>query len=656
MKKNLLKLIIRLGSILLGLAITAIYRHWKKPNISSGSPKHDPQPILPFLFRKKEKEQKISRLGRYKGYSKATYKGFSNQSLYLRMRDGVAIAIDVYLPKELEKDKKIPTIAYFLRYVRSFEPKGAIRLFNNVFFGSVKKEEIQYFTSHGYACVLVDGRGTGASFGHRTMEFSEAEIKDMAEVMDWIVRQSWSDGGIGTTGVSYTGTTAELALVNQHSALKACIPRCSIFDLYADICFPGGVRQGAFIKVWRDLTRGLDHNDIRILGLPAQTVVKGIRPVDEDAKGRLLQKALIAHDKNFDIISHLLEMEFRDAPHPELQQPIDDFSVHRHRKAIAASGVPIYRMTGWYDGALVNSAIKGFWNTENTTKLLIGPWDHGMYDYLQAHGATQQRSFDIFAEMLRFFDHHLKGIDNGIDKEKAIAYYEMGRNQWQSSDVWPIQTATHQHFFLSALNGLTTDKSAIKHSETTYWADETVTTGKTSRWNSLVLPYRNGATYYPERSAENTKMLVFTSAPLSKPQSITGHPLVSLYISADATDATIFVYLEDVAPSGKVAYITEGLFRAIHRKIVPKTDYRSTGFPHSFQKEDTQALIPEEITHLQFDLLPISYQFKKGHSIRLSIALADAGHFDLTTERPSRITVYFTKQHASYISLPIVSS
>ena len=114
-------------------------------------------------------QKKISELGEYAGYTTADYKGFDYHSEYLEMRDGIKLAADICLPKKLEKDKKIPTILYLTRYVRSFETKFPFSLLSKTLFGQNTKKEIEFFTSYGYAVVIIDVRGTGASFGTRYM-------------------------------------------------------------------------------------------------------------------------------------------------------------------------------------------------------------------------------------------------------------------------------------------------------------------------------------------------------------------------------------------------------------------------------------------------------------------------------------------------------
>jgi putative CocE/NonD family hydrolase len=596
---------------------------------------------------------KLSSPGIYQGYTQPQYKGYRYHSLYLTMRDSTKIATDVFLPKKLEAEKKIPTILYLTRYVRSLRAKFPLNLIKHPVLVVVPDDEIEFFTSHGYACVIVDVRGSGASTGSRTMEFSPEEIADGKEIVDWIIRQPWSNGKVGSTGVSYVGTTAEMLLVNQHPAVKACIPRSNIFDLYNYIMFPGGVRAGPFISVWGKTTQSLDHNDFSIFGKKADRLLFGIDPVQGDRRRETYKTALAQHWQNFDIIKGIKKVEFRDDIHEGLGVNSEAFSIHTYRHKIEHSGTAIYRIGGWYDGALQKSLLDGMVNTRNTQKVLLGPWDHGPQNNVSPFAPTKKIDFDVKIEMLRFFDFHLKGIENGIDKEPKLRYYTMGEETWKTSDVWPLPHQKRIPFFLNA--DYTLSSKIQKEGMLTYQVDYSASSGNTSRWNSVTQLFMNGPTHYADRAEEDKKLISFTSAPLEKYLEITGHPWVDIYWSADAADATIFAYLEDVSPDGKVTYITEGMFRPVHRKISDKKLYESDVPNHSYLREDALPYQPGEMVRLQFEMLPISYQIKKGHSIRVSFAGADVGHFDLTDVRPEHFSFGCGAMYPSAIHLPIVN-
>lgn len=582
---------------------------------------------------------KVSALGVYKGYSEPVYKGFTYSSEYLTMRDGVKLAADVFLPKKRKDNEKFPAIIYLTRYVRSIEAKFPFNLLKDPVLVVVPQEEIDFFTSYGYACIIADVRGSGASLGNRTMEFSPDEVKDGYELVDWIIKQPWSDGKVASTGVSYVGTTAELLLVNRHPAVKACIPRSNIFDLYNHMMFPNGVRQGPFIKIWGATTQSLDHNNFDIFGKRAERLVHGIHPVQGDRKNALLKQALELHTRNFNVYEGIFEINCRDDKQPGTELCSNNYSIHANRRAIEESGTPIFRIDGWYDGALSKSAIEGALNTSNTVRVLIGPWDHGPHGNASPFSPAKEVTFDVKAEMLRFFDYYLKGIDNGIQLEKKFNYFTVGEEEWKTSDTWDAEQSGRTYYF-SADKKLVTDTAHARSGSLNYNIDYSVTSGNTSRWNSQTPLYMNGFTGYPDRKEVSAKLLNFTAEPFTQDAELTGEVIADIYLSADAADADVFCYVEDVAPDGSVTYVTEGLFCALHRKVSDNSEnYGQAGPYHSFKRADMQPLVPGEFARLQFDMLPISYLFKAGHALRLSIAGADTAHFDLPDEKPATLTV-----------------
>lgn len=600
-------------------------------------------------------QTKISEFGQYEGYSEERTKKSKYRSYYIETRDSLKLAADVFLPKDLKDDEQLPTIVYLTRYIRTLRGKWFIRWLKNPIFGQVSEEEVEYWTKHGYAVVLVDVRGTGASTGIRTMEFSPAEIHDGEEVVDWIIGNSWSNGKVGVTGISYLGTTAELLLVNQHPAVKACIPRSNIFDLYNDITYPGGIPHSEFIEVWKDLTLSLDVSDLSVVSKQAKRLIKGASPVKGERK--VLKAALEDHKNNFDIFQALLEVDYKDELHPDLGRPITDYGISNYIDEIANSGTAIYRIDGWWDGGLVRSAIYGYLTTPNTEKLTIGPWDHGPAEQVSPFVAYSTVKFDLYAEMLRFFDFHLKDIDNGFDQDPPIQYYTFGQEQWKSSELWPPAEAMNDTLFLSDAGRLVDGVHEKEGESSTYEVDYTVGTGDAAGWNSMTPNYRRGGPInYPDRAEVNSSMEVYTSEALSKPLEITGHPYVELYMSIPTTDGALFAYLEHVSPDGFVQYITEGQVRLIHREVKTDKLLPTIGPYLSYYEKDARPVEPGEVEYFTFELLPTSYEVPAGHSIRLSLAGSDVHHFQLTDIRPDEMTFWYSDVYDSRIILPVVKA
>lgn len=599
-------------------------------------------------------------LGEVKYAPEAQYKGFSYYSKYVPMTDSVRLAVDVFLPKKLEEGKKVPTIVYFVRYVRTFQLKAFWRGLKDPAFGSVVEEEVKFFTSHGYAVAIVDLRGTGASFGHRDMEFSPQEVQDMGETLDWIVKEPWSDGKTATTGISYTGTTAELALITRHPSLKACVPRSNIWDLYADIVYPGGIRQTPFVKVWRLTTNSLDNNNMAAFGGKVNTFVKWPSPVDGDKKGILLQQAMADHKANFDIFEGLYRVNSRNEPDKGhgAELSADDCSIHARKEDIEASGVPIFRIGGWFDGALPNSVFKGLWNTSNTKRVMVGPWDHGPGQHFSNFNPTQKhKDINIELEILRFLDHHVKGIDTGLDKEPPVNFYTMGSEQWQATDEWPPATVHPQEWFFG--NGSLTS-TAGKQDTITYACNYTTTTGYGpkgggTRWNSLTVLYKYEDTFYGPRNRQDSLMVVFDSPVLTEDTEITGHPEVTVSVSTNTGHGHLFVYLEEVLPDGTSRYITEGQLDITHLKVCVKGDYECRFPQQSFKVEDRQPLQPGEFRPALVNLIPTSYVVKKGNRIRIALGTADVDHFDIPEEsvRPTEMRILVGEGSRSFAKLPV---
>ncbi|MGH8679472.1 MAG: CocE/NonD family hydrolase, partial [Burkholderiales bacterium] len=230
----------------------------------------------------------------------------------------------------------------------------------------------------------------------------------------------------------------------------------------------------------------------------------------------------------------------------------------------------------------------------------------------------------------------------------------MGEEAWKESDSWPPPAAVRTLYF-SADHALADNAPAGDSSTDEYKVDLTASTssGPTTRWHSYF--NTTGAIIaYPDRAEQDKKLLVYNSAPLAEDWEITGHPAITLWLASSADDGQFFAYLEDVAPDGKVIYITEGLLRGLHRAVKP-APYWSPEPTHSFLRADGQPLTPGEATEVSFALLPTSYLVRKGHSIRVALAGADAGLFAPLPGAAPTWQVYRDAARASRIELPVVT-
>jgi putative CocE/NonD family hydrolase len=578
------------------------------------------------------------------------YKETERRSIYLTMRDGVKIAVDVNLPKGLAEGDKIPAILWQTRYWRSMEFRKGLRWLAD------KPRDIEkYFVSRKYAWINVDARGSGASYGHRDMEWSPDEIRDGKEIVDWIIAQPWSNGKVGTTGISYNGTTAEFLVANQHHAVKASAPLFSLFDPYSDIGFPGGIHQSWFTKNWNLFNSTLDRNEIpesvkERIGIIGRIALIGVRPVDEDKDGSLLAGAIQDHQSNYDIYQSALEITFIDDTAKSGFNTLN-FSPFQYVDQFNASGAAFYSFSGWFDGGYPHSAIKRFLTLKNPeNRLILGPWTHGGGFTASPFNSGKSR-FDHSAELMKFFDYYLKGKDSGILKEKRVHYYTMGEEQWKAADAWP-PPARMTEYYLGENHTLSVTQPALMEGKDEYQVDFSAGSGNKARWNTLLTA---GFAEYPDRTDQDKKLLVYETDAVKEDTEVTGHPVVKLWVSSNKNDGAFFVYLEDVTPTGNVYYVTEGMLRPLHRKIsVQKPPYKTVVPYHSFRRQDGLHMEPGQPIELVFDMLPVSYQFKKDHKIRVAISGADKDHFALIPEEPPVIHVHRTQMYPSHIILPVI--
>lgn len=600
------------------------------------------------------------------------FPGMTRSSFYLTMRDGVRIACDLYLPRGLPEGEKIPAILEQNRYGRRLALRGPLGWLFTPHPG-----DADLFTRHGYAWVETDVRGSGASFGDIPYPWSPDEIHDGDHIANWIASQPWSDGKIGAVGTSYVGVSAELLLANQNPHVKAAAPSFAWWDMYTSESFPGGIYLQWLIPRWQRIGDIVDHNAIWKMsryGWYIPYVVRGIPPVDDDPGGALLDAAIGQHN-NVDVERFLAPITYRDDVPTELAGIESGFTpaarayLHsvfssgggaielsnpaRHQKEIEASGATLYNIDGWYDGPTARSALQRFVELHNPQRMIIGPWIHAN----TRNVITGERS-DTGPELLRLFDHELKGIPNGIASEPRLTYYTMIENRWKTSECWPLANQTITSLYLGPQHSLTTYPPLEAAGADTYLVDYSAGTGSHSRWEPLIGGEFSGGSSvldYGDRRLADEKLLVYDSTGLTQDTEVTGHPVATLYVSSTADDGYFFAYLEDIAPDGRVGYVTEGELRAIdHKECASDSPFFRVVPCHSFLRRDREPLQEGSVAELKFDLYPTSYLFQKGHAIRLAIAGADRDHFPIFPGPPPTIGIERTAAHASRIDLPVI--
>jgi len=558
---------------------------------------------------------------RYKGYVLPRSNATTSRSFYLPMRDAVKIAVTVVLPEGLQANEKIPAVMTMTRYWR----------------GKQGEQANPFLPSHGYAQVLVDARGTGASYGVWKAPFSQDEIKDYNEVVNWIVSQPWSNGKVGATGNSYTGNTALWLATLMNPAVKVVVPRHYEFDLFAETPYPGGLLTDWVIKTWNEGNRQLDTN-------------AGVKLVDDDTDQKLYKEAAARRSENMNVYTAALSTTSRDDR--TFGSSLDELSLHSYVAQIEKSGVAINSWGGWFDASTADAVIKTFTSLNNYQRGVIGPWNHGGGQNASPYKPADPERVMWGFETLRFFDHYLKGIDTGLDKAKLLYYFTIGEEKWKTTNTWPVAGATATRWYFGANNTLSLNAPQSERDEDRYTINFEATTGAKNRWHTQV----GGDVVYPDRAEEDKKLLSYTSAPLDRDLEITGYPVVTLFLTSTHNDGGFYVYLEEVDESGKVTYLTEGALRGLQRRISNEQPPIKIFVPyHSFKKADAAPIVPGEVTEIKFGLQPISALIKKGHRLRVAIAGHDKDTFiRIPAEGTPTIAMQRHKGALSSIELPIV--
>lgn len=577
---------------------------------------------------------KVSQPGDYRGYSAPIYSDWVRTSQYVTVRDGTRIAVDIMRPAVdgVPVSDPLPLVWTHHRYHRAHQDEDG-RIYSIV--DSVPA--LRVLLRHGYIVAAADVRGGGSSFGTRRGPFTPEEANDAYDLTEWFASQPWCDGNIGMYGLSYLGITQYMAAGTQPPSLKAIFPQMAMFDLYSFI-YPGGVFREDFVLSW--------GAKVSLLDKAAPTV-----PVDEDTDGSLLRQAVAEHRENGSVYWLAVERPYRDSQNGNDIRLYQDWSPSSQVQAINESGIAIYHLGGWYDMYPLD-ALLWFANLTVPQKLVMTPWSH--------NGSGQ---FGLLDEHLRWFDYWLKGIDNGIMDEPPIYYYVMGApagQRWRFTDQWPLPDQQLTPFYLSAgpsgsvdstNDGLLLTEAPADDAQDVYTVDYTTTTGPTTRWTDGY----GGGFGYPDMTANDEKGLTYTTPPLAEDTEITGHPVVTLWITTGAEDASFFVYLEEVDAQGRSTYITEGMLRGSHRAL-SDAPWNNLGLPyHSGNQADVQPLPANTPTELVFDLYPTSNVFDAGHRIRMTITGADQDNYEtIRVSPPPSFQVLRGPAHPSRIVLPVI--
>lgn len=504
------------------------------------------------------------------------------------MRDGVRLATDIYQPESLHGPR--PVI-----FTRGPYGKGGVK--------SLTKSAC----SKGYIVVSQDMRGRHDSEGDDDVVFHNdgwGERRDGQDSLDWIAKQTWCDGKIGTYGGSALGITQTMMAPGAPGSLKAQWVLSAFSDMYSQCAYQGGAWRKSLIESWLDATK-----------------------FDPRSRDTFLN-------------------------HPRYDAFWAETNAEDQASRVNAPGV---FLGGWYDIFLqgtINSFVtiqdRGGPGARGRCRLFVGPIGHGVFTTLRYPANSR---FPDEADAFRFFDRHLKGKTDRGDAEKPVHYYVMGDptdpkapgNVWRAADRWPPPSRPTP-FYLHAANRLSTDRPAGDDDRLSFRYNPTdpVPTLGGQNLGLLVGP----ADMRPIESRKD--VLVFSTNPLTEPVEVSGRVLAKLFILSDCPDTDFTVMLTDVYPDGRSMLVTDGLLRARYRE--------------SFEREEL--LEPSKTYELTVDLWSTSLVFNKGHRIRVLVSSSNAPRFEPNPNtgrlpradlehRVATNTVRISAEAPSHILLPI---
>jgi uncharacterized protein len=483
-----------------------------------------------------------------------TDRGVKLVRVSIPMPDGVELAATLYMPADLRPGERVPALLEYLPYRKD----------DDTAYGDYGKHA--YFARHGYVGARVDIRGFGASGGApTTREYSAQEQADCEHVIAWLASQSWSNGSVGMFGISWGAFNSIQMAMRGPPALKAILAIEGTEALFKeDVHYMDGIMHVDEFEVSMDLDQGRS-------GAPDF-------PLDEAT----LAKRMDSTPWSLDYFRHQ-----RDGAY--WRSPIRRFEdIH----------IPCFLIGGLQDGYR-DSIPRMLERVPAPVHAWVGPWNHDLPNQSVYGPRVEWR-----AEAVRWFDHWLKGIDNGIERAPRLVVYQQHSHppgaagqdvpgEWRA-ESWPPAGRKPLTWFLAPNHELTSTPAAAATDHLRYVPSAGAEAG--FWWGELLGDQRPVDAY----------SLIYDSAPLESDVSMLGFAHVRLLAAADAPLADWFVRLEDVADDGRVTAITgAGLAGAQRRSM-----------------EHPEPLVPGKEYQLDLDLHLGSWVWLRGHRIRVAVSNA----------------------------------
>lgn len=552
----------------------------------------------------------------------------------VKMRDGVILRADIYRP---QSEGKFPVLLERTPYNKAAGFELGLRA-----------------AASGYVVVIQDCRGRYSSDGE-WYPFKH-ESQDGYDTVESAASLPYSNGKVGMFGASYEGATQMLCAIAHPPHLAGIFPVVTASNYHANWTYQGGAFAQWFNESW---TSNLAQDTLN------RQVAKNTNALAYAWKLPLNRYPLL----DIGIPERpggpgTLAPYFLDwLAHPNFDDYWKRWSIEDHYGQIM---VPAYTVAAWYDifqdGSLRNYiGIKAYGGNEAARlgqRLLVTVGGHaGSGRQVGEVDFGPESPVDTDAIMLLWYDHILKGIPNGVQSEKRVKIFVMGKNVWREEDDWPPARTRYTSFYLHSggkANSLTGDGTLSEIAPTAEPTDGFIYDP------SDPVPTRGGPLCCDsshlapgprdQRPIEaRPDVLVYTTPPLKQDLEVTGHIRVELFASSSAVDTDFTGKLLDVWPNGFAQNLTEGILR---------TRYRD-----SF--ETPEFMNPGQVYKVTLYLCSTSNVFLAGHSVRLEISSSNFPRFERNLNfgedaahsahwLKATNTIYHDPDHLSEIILPVV--
>ncbi len=553
------------------------------------------------------------------------------------MRDGVILRANVYRPSA---SGGFPVLVYRTPYGKDAAAESYDTHLDAV--------------ARGYAVLLQDVRGRYTSDGLFVPYRSEG--KDGYDTIEWAAAQSWSNGKVGTWGLSYPGAVQWLAALEFPPHLAAMAPAMT-FSSPRNFFYMNGIFDMSWLP-WIYMNIAPDARER--LDLP------GIRSSDEAEQ---TWSSVAAEYRNWLPLADLPYLR-AEAPYyfEWLRHPPEDswWDWAEVRGRYGDVSAAVLNLSGWYDDAYGSEgAVTNFNGLQQARKageqrgnhLLLGPWTHGV----GATMSTQAGDIDFGAaaaidyndEILDFFDYYLRGTDNRYASDDPVRYFVMGENRWYGADQWPPAGARLESLYLGRAGSGLPGQGLLRQAETPASTDAPASSSFSADPEDPVLnPYATSGPHDYRSLGEREDLLNFDSQPLTQPLRVSGAIEAVVYASCDCRDFDLWVRVFDVHPDGRVINL-----------MSPGNDVLRASYR---QPEAGRQLIDPGTTYeLRLENLLTGIRFELGHRIRIQVSASFAPHFsrnlqtgesevDESASQRATISIHHAPQYPSVIRLPIV--